>query len=375
MPSLTPVRSVSGDAEEALQVGLVLGEQQLGRRPGRFAVEPSPPVARRIQLDDRGAANRVDRAHARLRGRAVPGPGVAEPRRRQQVERRRLGTAVEGGHLHHQIFGVDLRVLDEDVEVAGLVEDAGVDELVLGRAAVATAILVDQVGVGKRRLRILVEHPHEAVGRRRVEIEVVLLDVLAVVALVAGQAEEALLQNRVAAVPQRQRETQLLVAIADAGNAVLVPAIGARARVLVRQVFPRRAGGAVVLTDRAPRPVADVRAPSLPVHLSQARLFEPPFFRRHDCCLVHLRTRDAGTPEPETYRLPRDSSRRTPPRPPCHPSAWRSEAPIHRRGADGGCHRIRPCTVDTQERARDTRSGTRVEFAHGSRPTGRPASL
>ena len=65
-----------------------------------------------------------------------------------------------------------------------------------------------------------------------VEVEVVLLDVLAVVALVAGEAEEPLLQDRVAAVPQRQREADALVAVADAGQAVLVPAVGARGGVV-----------------------------------------------------------------------------------------------------------------------------------------------
>jgi len=44
------------------------------------------------------------------------------------------------------------------------------------------------------------------VRRRAVEVEVVLLDVLAVVALVAGDAEQALLEDGVAAVPEGQRE-------------------------------------------------------------------------------------------------------------------------------------------------------------------------
>jgi hypothetical protein len=59
------------------------------------------------------------------------------------------------------------------------------------------------------------------VGRGAVQVEVVLLDVLAVVALAVGQPEHPLLQQRVPAVPQRQRETQPLLVVADAGDAVL----------------------------------------------------------------------------------------------------------------------------------------------------------
>ena len=80
--------------------------------------------------------------------------------------------------------GVDLGVLDDDVEVAVLVEDAGVEQLELGALAAAAAVLLDQPAVGKLGLRILVEELHVGVRRRVVEVEVVLLDVLAVVALV-----------------------------------------------------------------------------------------------------------------------------------------------------------------------------------------------
>ena len=67
----------------------------------------------------------------------------------------------------------------------------------------------------------------------RVEVEVVLLHVLAVVALAVGQAEQPLLEDRILAVPQRQREAEQLLVVADAGEAVLAPAVGARARLVV----------------------------------------------------------------------------------------------------------------------------------------------
>ena len=126
--------------------------------------------------------------------------------------------------------GAGLGVLDEDVEVAVVVEDAGVEQLELRLVLAAAAVLLDQPGVGKLALRILVEHLQVGVRRRGVEVVVELLHVLAVVALAVGQAEQALLEDRIAAVPQRQRQAQPLLVVADAGDAVLAPAIGAAAR-------------------------------------------------------------------------------------------------------------------------------------------------
>ena len=61
--------------------------------------------------------------------------------------------------------------------------------------------------------------------RRVVEVEVAFLAILAVVSLVAGKAEQALLQKRVAAIPQRHGEADLLVTVANSRDPVLVPAV------------------------------------------------------------------------------------------------------------------------------------------------------
>jgi hypothetical protein len=53
------------------------------------------------------------------------------------------------------------------------------------------------------------------VGRRAVEVEVVLLDVLAVVAFTVREAEKPLLQDRVFAVPQDEGEAEPLLVIGD----------------------------------------------------------------------------------------------------------------------------------------------------------------
>ena len=119
-------------------------------------------------------------------------------------------------------------------------------------------------------MRILVKELHVGMSGSRVEVEVVFLDVLAVIPLVAAQAEEALLQDRIATVPQGQREAHQFVAIREAREAVFAPAIGSRARVVVREVLPGCPVRAVVFTNRAPLSLAQVGPPALPVSLALA---------------------------------------------------------------------------------------------------------
>jgi hypothetical protein len=114
-----------------------------------------------------------------------------------------------------------------------------------------------------------------------VQVVVALLDVLAVVALVAGEAEQPLLEDRVAAVPHRHGEAEALVPVADARDTVLVPTIGAGPGVVVRQVLPGGPMLAVVLPHGAPRALAQVRPPALPVDPALPRLFQALLFSFH----------------------------------------------------------------------------------------------
>ena len=76
------------------------------------------------------------------------------------------------------------------------------------------------------------------------------------VALIGGQTEHPLLQYRIGAVPQRERKTQPLLVVADSRDAVLAPTISARARVIMRKIFPRRSVRAVILAHGSPLPLA-----------------------------------------------------------------------------------------------------------------------
>src|SRR5687767_4690223 len=160
-----------------------------------------------------------------------------------------LGAAVEDADPDEEVFGGRLGVLDEDVEVTIVVKDAGVDQLVLWLRAAPRGVRRYEVVVGVRSVRVLVEVPHVRVRGGAVEVVVILLDVLAVVPFAVGEAEEALLEDRVVSVPERKCEAELLPVVGDAGEAVLAAAVGTRAGLVVGEVVPGVAGFAVVLAD------------------------------------------------------------------------------------------------------------------------------
>ena len=193
--------------EEPREVGLVLGEEELGRR----GLCGQPETTERGVLGDQPARPVAGDPGLRpvpLLAGAAPRPGVAEPERGEQVERRGRGAPVGDGDAHQDVLGSRLGVLDEHVEVAILGEDPGVEQLELRLEPVPVAVPGDERLVGERRLRVLVEVLHVRMGRGAVEVEVILLDVLSVVPLAVGQAEEALLQDRVGPVPEGEPEAQ-----------------------------------------------------------------------------------------------------------------------------------------------------------------------
>src|SRR5262245_45281093 len=100
--------------------------------------------------------------------------------------------------------------------------------------------------------------------RRRVEVVVALLHVFAVIAFAGGEAEEALFENRILAVPQGNCKAQQLLIVADAEQAVFAPTIGAAARMVVAQRLPGHPARAVVLPHRAPLSFAEIGPPNLP---------------------------------------------------------------------------------------------------------------
>jgi len=272
--------------EHAARVGLVLAEQQVRRRSVRRDVHVPLQVAEEgvAQGHPVGTGGLEHRAlHARL-----PRPGVAEPQLGQHVHRRTFGSGVRDPDLHQQVVRVGLGVHHVDHPVPVVVEHARIQEFVLALAVVAPTVLGHEVAVGELVLRVVVAPLQPRVAGEGVEVPPVLLGVLTVVAFGPGEAEHPLLQDRVAPVPQGQGHAQVLPDVADAGHAVLTPAIGARTGVIVREVLPRRAVRAVVLPDRAPRPFGQVRAPVIPgCRLGQPVLGVPEGIHSLTFCAAH----------------------------------------------------------------------------------------
>src|ERR1700747_1167700 len=68
------------------------------------------------------------------------------------------------------------------------------------------------------------------------------------------------------------------MAVADAGDTVLAPAVGGGGSLLVGEVCPGGAVGSVVFADGAPLAFGKIRAPALPVFLAGAIIFEANVF-------------------------------------------------------------------------------------------------
>src|SRR6185369_972310 len=87
---------------------------------------------------------------SQLRPRSVlgPAPSIAKPELRQHVQRRVIGTAIVRSDAHQHIIDTSACVLDEDIEVAIVVEHSGIEELILRCADTASAVLLNEIAVG-----------------------------------------------------------------------------------------------------------------------------------------------------------------------------------------------------------------------------------
>ena len=196
------VRARVGGSENALLVRVVFRKEPRGRLLRARRVHDESVVAKRLVAGEHAAAAGFDRG---LLFRAFPvlspAPDIAEPQRGQDVDRRGLGTAVSDGDAPEHVFRGALGDLLDDIEIFPVVEEPHVGEFQLGTAAAEFLVFLADRGVGKCRLRIFVERLGVRVGGRGIEVVVALLHVLAVVSLVTAEAEEALLEDGVVAIP------------------------------------------------------------------------------------------------------------------------------------------------------------------------------
>ncbi len=291
------VRCGIGHAEEAFIVRHVFREERL---TGRVAMQPEFPDLRVCGLEHQALVVRARDPDVWLRRARIPRPGVPEPERGEHVQGRCLGAAIGGADPDQDVLRRVLRVFHEHVEVAVVVEDSGIEKLVLRIVPPAPPVLIDEIRIGIGPLRVLVQVLHVGMARDVVEVEVVFLHVLAVIALVSAQTEQTLLENGICAVPERKREAEVLPVVRDSRDAVLAPAVGARAGLIVSQIFPRRTIGTVVLAHRAPLPLAEVGTPAAPWRCAGAGFLQSLLFRRHRSSFMspvatRARARGAGS--------------------------------------------------------------------------------
>src|SRR5258708_2186904 len=101
-------------------------------------------------------------------------------------------------------------------------------------------------------------------GRGAVQVEIYFLNIFAMIALRACQTKQPLLEYGIPAIPQSQGKAHAPLIVADTRQAILVPAIGARARRVMGEIIPGTAIGAIILTYRAPGAFTQVGTPALP---------------------------------------------------------------------------------------------------------------
>src|SRR5947207_9592616 len=113
----------------------------------------------------------------------APGPGIAEPERREHMQWRCIWTAICSTNADEDILRIDFGILDRDIEEAIFRKNACVDQLVFGFTAPATTILCHQFSIREGTLRILVEGLHIRMGGGVVKKVVVLLHILPMITL------------------------------------------------------------------------------------------------------------------------------------------------------------------------------------------------
>ena len=272
---------------ECLEVGVIFGEEEFGRSgggffgggwAGGFGGEVHGAEGGVLGFDDAGTALEEGGAAGGFFVFGAPGPGVAEPKGGQEGDGCGGGTAIVDGDADENVVGVGFGVFRENVEVAGVVKDAGVGEFEFRVGAGAAAVFFDQAGVGEFGLRVFVEGLHVGVGGGAIEVVVIFFDIFAVVAFVAGEAEEAFLEDGVLVIPEGEGEAEAAFAVGNAQEAVFAPAVGAGAGVIVGEVTPAIAVGGIIFADGGPLALGEVGAPAFPVVLAEGVLVEAEVF-------------------------------------------------------------------------------------------------
>src|SRR5215510_985096 len=218
-----------------------------------------------VQLDNVLSAG-VTGSHEGTRLILVPSPGVSKPDRGKYIQRCWFRSTIRDTDPNENVLAIGLRVLDKHVEISVLVEHACIQQFEFRLVLSAATIFFDQSSIGILLLRILVEVLHVRMRRRAIDIEVVLFNVFTVIAFTSGETKQPLLENGIFSIPQGERKADQLMPVGNTGDAVFIPAVCSRPGVIMRQIVSCRAVSAVILADCSPCALAEIGAPTLPVH-------------------------------------------------------------------------------------------------------------
>src|SRR5262249_1502120 len=84
----------------------------------------------------------------------------------------------------------------------------------------------------------------------------------------AGESEETFFQYGVLSVPQRQSEAKTTLAIRDAEQSILAPAIGPASRLIMRKIAPGISLFGIVFAHCCPLAFRQIWSPTFPILLS-----------------------------------------------------------------------------------------------------------
>ena len=111
--------------EEFFEIRLIFGKQQVRFS---FAQQPALAILPMLHFRTHPAGNAVGLANHRPPRIPSPRPGVAEPQRRQQMQRRGLRPAIHGGNLDQDVFDIRFGIFRKHIEIAMLGENTGIHE-------------------------------------------------------------------------------------------------------------------------------------------------------------------------------------------------------------------------------------------------------
>jgi hypothetical protein len=117
--------------------------------------------------------------------------------------------------LQKDVFGRFFRHLEKHIEIPVVIKYAGVDQFVFPFGPRALVIRENQFVIGICDLRVLVQILHVRVGGSAIEVEVVFLHILAMIPLAVCESEQALLQDRIFAIPEAESKTQILLVVGE----------------------------------------------------------------------------------------------------------------------------------------------------------------